>query len=170
MRLGWRWYRQIEEMGKRRGERVREDDPCSKTGEVSFCWLYHVIHSDRWHEIWSGDGTTLALFVDIIRRIIADIGTGTSICRHCFTFDNLSFHLHPPVFALIYETGHRVIARAPYWPVDGAIEYVFNTPQVLLYANVRDIKEHDDLVNHIKNIIANFGTFTEYFRHVSFIS
>ena len=43
MRLGWRWYQQIEEMGKRRGERVREDDPCSQTGEIIFCWLYQVI-------------------------------------------------------------------------------------------------------------------------------
>ena len=135
----------------------------SKTSKVS---LLFEISGDpdnlhRWYEIQSGHGTTLTLFVDIIRRIIADIGTGTSIRRHCFTFDNLSSHLHPPVFALIYEAGHRVIARAPYWPVDSAIKYVFNTLQVLLCENLLDIKGHDDLVNHIKNIIANFGTFTE---------
>ena len=70
---------------------------------------------------------------------------------------------------VIYQAGHRVVPRAPYWPVDGAIEYVFNTLQVLLCVNLREIKDNDDLINHIQNIIANFERFTEYFHHVGFI-
>ena len=58
---------------------------------------------------------------------------------------------------------------APYWPVDGAIEYVFNNLQVLPCVNLREIKDNDDLINHIQNIIANFERFIEYFRHVGFI-
>ena len=36
---------------------------------------------------------------------------------------------------------------APYWPVDGAIEYVFNNLQVLPCVNLREIKDNDDLIN-----------------------
>ena len=99
-----------------RGERVREADPYSKTGKVNNLLAVSgdPDHPDRWHEIWSGGGTTISLFVDVIRRIIGDIGPGTPIRRRCFTFDNLSSHLHPQVFAIIYEAGHRVVARAPY--------------------------------------------------------
>ena len=154
-----------------RGERVRESSPYSKTSQVNVLLVLSgdPDNPDRWHEIWSGGGTTITLFLYIIRRIIGDIGQGTSIRRRCFTFDNLSSHLYPPVFVLIYKAGCRVVARAPYWPVDGVIEYVLNTLQVLFCVNLWDIKEHDDLVNHIKNIIANFETFTEYFRHIAFI-
>ena len=49
--------------------------------------------------------------------------------------------------AAIYQTSHRVIPRALYWPVDGAIEYVFNTLQVLICVNLREIKDNDDLIN-----------------------
>ena len=49
--------------------------------------------------------------------------------------------------------------RAPYWLVDGVIEYVFNTLQVLPCVNLREIKDNDDLINHIQNIIANFERF-----------
>ena len=70
---------------------------------------------------------------------------------------------------VIYQAGHRVVPRAPYWSVDGAIEYVFNTLQVLRCVNLQEIKDNDDLVNHIQNVFVNFERFTEYFRHVGFI-
>ena len=87
---------------------------------------------DMWHDIWSCGGTTIPKFVVIIRRIIGDIDPSASSRRHYFTFDNLSAHLHNQVMVLIYQVGHRVVPRAPYWPVDCAVEYVFNTLQVLL--------------------------------------
>ena len=70
---------------------------------------------------------------------------------------------------VIYQASHRVIPRAPYYPVDDTIEHVFNTLQVLLCINLWNIKYNNDLTNHIQNIIANFGKFTEYFCHVGFI-
>ena len=154
-----------------KGERVREAGPYSKTGKVNLLLAISgdPDNPDRWHEIWSCSGTTISKFVAIIRRIISDIGPGTVSRRRCFTFDNLSAHLHPQVMAVIYQAGHRVVPRAPYWPVDGAIEYVFNTLQVLLCVNLREIKDNDDLINHIQNIFANFERFIEYFRHVGFI-
>ena len=79
-----------------RGTRVRETGPYSKTGKVNVLLAISgdPDHPDRWHEIWSGGGTTISLFVDVIRRIIGDIGPGTPIRRRCFTFENLSSHLH----------------------------------------------------------------------------
>jgi len=99
-----------------RGERVREAGPYSKTGKVNILPAISddSDNPDRWHEIWSGGGNTITLFIDVIRRIIGDIGPGTSICRRCFTFNNLSFQLHQQIFALIYKARHRVVAQALY--------------------------------------------------------
>ena len=46
---------------------------------------------------------------------------------------------------------------------------MFNTVQVLLCVNLREITDNDDLTTHIQNIIANFERFIEYFRHVGFM-
>ena len=91
-----------------RGTRVREAGPYSKTSKVNILLAISgdPDNSDRQHAIWSGDGTTISLVVDIIRRVISDISPSTSIRRHQFTFVNLSSHLHTKVFALIYETGY----------------------------------------------------------------
>ena len=154
-----------------KGERVREASPYSKTGKVHLLLAMSgdPNNPDRWYEIWNCGGTTISKFIAIIRRIIGDIGPGTASRRRCFTFDNLSSHLHSQVMAVIYQAGHRVVPCVPYWPVDGVIEYVFNTLQVLSCVNLREIKDNDDLINHIQNIIANFERFTEYFRHAGFI-
>ena len=36
---------------------------------------------------------------------------------------------NPLTINIIHNTGHRYVFRAPYWPVDRAVEYVFNTVQ-----------------------------------------
>lgn len=81
----------------------------------------------RWHEHWIGEGTTVERFLDFIDRILVDLALrypGRSIC---FTFDNLNVHRNPAVVQEILTHGHRLVFRAPYYAVDGAIEYVFNT-------------------------------------------
>ena len=59
-----------------------------------------------------------------MERIIGDIGQGTHGNRFCFTMDNLDSHTNGAVQALIFNAGHRIVFRAPYHPVDGAIEYI----------------------------------------------
>jgi transposase len=44
--------------------------------------------------------------------------------RRTFTMDNLLTHRNAAIAQLIMSRGHLVIFRAPYYPVDGAIEYV----------------------------------------------
>ena len=88
--------------------------PYSKTGEVD---LLLVISDDpdnldMYYEIWSGGGTIISLFINVVRQIIVDIDPGTPSSQHFFTFNNVSSHSRPRVFAIIYEDGHRVIPRA----------------------------------------------------------
>jgi transposase len=46
--------------------------------------------------------------------------------------DNLLAHHHDATLNAILNAGHRFVFRAPYWPVDGPIEYVFNTIEMAL--------------------------------------
>ena len=70
-----------------RGERVRESGPYSKTGKVNVLLAISddPDNPDRWHGIWSGGGSTIILFIDVILRIIGDIGPAVvlllTICR-----------------------------------------------------------------------------------------
>lgn len=95
--------------------------------------------SDRWYDLWEDGGTTNERFYEFVERIINGIGPGTEERRRCFTMDNLNAHLNPTVLGLIINFGHRVLFRAPYYPVDGPIEYVFNTLQNILCIYMRDI-------------------------------
>ena len=122
----------------------------------------------RWYDTWEEGGTTVERFVDFIQQIIDDIGPGTAERRFCFTMDNLAAHLNTMVFDLIIGNGHRMVRRAPYYPVDGPIEYVFNTLQNLLNVFMREIHDMDTLRHHTHRIITSMGNFQGYFRHVGF--
>ena len=61
--------------------------------------------------------------------------------------------------ALIYAAGHRIVFRAPYYPVDG-IEYVFNTIQ----------GNGTSLLNKLLLAIASIPSFEPYFVNCGFIN
>ena len=71
---------------------------------------------------------------------------------------------------LISNAGHRVVFRAPYYAVDGAIEYVFNTVQTNLMVEYKNnFHSLDDLRNTVNLlIIGAIPTFRPYFDHVGF--
>jgi hypothetical protein len=46
--------------------------------------------------------------------------------------DNLNIHHSSVLLNLIASWGHRYLFRAPYWSVDGLMEYMFNTIHTLL--------------------------------------
>ena len=46
---------------------------------------------------------------------------------------------------------HRVVYRAPYYPVDGAIEYIFNVIQLLLHLRLREIKTTEDFIRILEH-------------------
>jgi transposase len=82
--------------------------------------------------------------------------------------DNLTAHHHPAVIQLILGRGHNVVFRAPYYPVDGPIEYVFNTLQCTLSHRMFEIDNYQDLNNHLRAIIRNIDDFVPYFENVGF--
>ncbi len=123
---------------------------------------------DRWYELWDNEGTTIQRFREFIRRILDDIGPGTPERRRCFTMDNLNAHLNPVITTLILEAGHRILFQAPYYPVDGPIEYVFNTLQCMLCIYMREITDMESLRLKVEQLIGAFPHFWTYFQHVGF--
>ena len=85
-----------------------------------------------------------------------------------FTMDNLNSHKNPLILNLIHNSGHRFVFRAPYWPVDGAVEYVFNMVQTRLEVYFNRLATIPALRNRIYLIISTIPSFYKYFRHVGF--
>jgi len=122
----------------------------------------------RWYETWSDGGTTIHKFLDFIERILNDIGNGTAERRFCFTMDNLNAHTNGIVTTLILARGHRIVFRAPYCPIDGAIEYVFNVIETQLRVESPNIHDVASLERKMIDIIRSITEFSPFFRHVGF--
>ena len=86
----------------------------------------------------------------------------------CFTMDNLNSHKNPMVLNLITGAGHRYLFRAPYWSVDGPIEYVFNTIHTHLLLFFTEIHDLVQLENCLNEIINDIGGFERYFSMLDF--
>jgi hypothetical protein len=123
---------------------------------------------DRFVRLEQRPGTDIHFFYDFIRDMIDQIGPGAPGNRRCFTMDNLTAHKHPTVLNLILTSGHRFAFRAPYYPVDGPIEYVFHTVQYQLTLNMHHIYTHQDLYDDIFNVINGIHNFVPYFQGVGF--
>jgi hypothetical protein len=109
----------------------------------------------RWRKLSLRPGTDLQFFIDFIQEILNDIGPGTAQHRRCFLMDNLSTHRHQIIAQMIIAAGHRSVYRVPYYPVDGPIEYVFNTIQQELGHRMHLIHYLPSLHAHINAIVAS---------------
>ena len=69
---------------------------------------------------------------------------------------NLSLHHNLQMATIVFNAGHHIAFRAPYYPIDGPIEYVFNTSQGTLWINncliVNDLSLIDKLFNAVAGI------------------
>ena len=72
------------------------------------------------------------------------------------------------MISMIIAAGHRIVFRAPYYPVDGPIEYVFNTLQCFLRIHNGSIACGPTLLQAINVGIGNITTFTPYFAHCGY--
>ena len=124
--------------------------------------------SNRWRDMWLVGGTTGDKMIGFIENILQDIGPGTPERRYCFTMDNLRSHHNRQMAAMIHEAGHRLIFRAPYYPTDGPIEFVFNTIQGMLINNMHKISSGQDLIHEVGVAIAAIPTFEPYFTNSGF--
>ena len=157
------------------GIRVNEPGPYSK-GEkwnllMAICGEEGDIGnpSRRWTELWLEGGTTVHRMMDFVHQILEDIGPATEENFYVFTMDNLNSHTNVGVVALIHAYGHGVVFRAPYYAVDGPIEYVFNTLQALLRSRLYEIFDGPSLVLAIHESIQGIYNFSPYFRNLDFL-
>jgi hypothetical protein len=74
------------------------------------------------------------------------------------------------VVQMIYAQGHRVVYRAAYWPVDGPIEYVFNTIEGALAQRMNQIDGLNDVTRHVLAVIRQMPNFVNYFRNCGYIN
>ena len=154
--------------------RVRDEGPYSKTEKWNL--LLAISGEDRndgndarrWADIWLVGGTTIFKMLEFMHVILQDIGHANDQNFVVFTMDNLNSHKNPAVIALIHAYGHGVVFRAPYWAVDGSIEFVFNTIQTLVRSRLYEIYTGEDLVQVVYQTIQSIETFAPYFEHVGF--
>ena len=64
---------------------------------------------------------------------------------------------------MIIDGGHQVVYQAPYWAVDGAIEYVFNTVHTLIEVLFNQIQNIEDLILAVDHVISTLYSSCSYF-------
>ena len=126
-------------------------------------------NSRRWAEMWLEGGTTVHKMLQFMENILNDIGHANENNFFVFTMDNLHAHKNEAVIALIHLYGHGVVYRAPYWPVDGAIEFIFNTIQTLVRSRMYTVITSNDLIASVYESIQSIDSFAPYFINVGFI-
>ena len=77
--------------------------------------------------------------------------------------DNLSSNHNVQMSLFIIMAGRRLVFRAPYYPIDGPIEYVVNTVQGSLHINMANIVDGPSLVDEVIASIGDIQTFEPYF-------
>lgn len=124
----------------------------------------------EWHDYWPQDegGTNLFRVYTFFERIIDQLAVDRPGRSFCFTMDNLNIHHNPILQHLFTSRGHRFLYRAPYWSVDGPMEYIFNAIHAHLLFHFRDIDDLTQLGNRLDVIIAQLRDFLRYFLHVNF--
>ena len=121
--------------------------------------------------IFDGSNATivveLGIFLEFLQTILDDLAD-RGIQRRCFTMDTLKIHHDPVVEQMILTAGHRVVYRAPYWPKDGPIEYVFNALEGNLRRNFYNIRTGVQLELAILRYFNSRESFVSFFTHVGF--
>jgi hypothetical protein len=151
------------------GTRCRQAGPYGHSKKTTFAMaIASGPCRSRWRKLSMRPGTDLQFFIDFIQEILNDIGPGTAQRRRCFLMDNLVTHHHPLISQMIITAGHRISYRAPYYPVDGPIEYVFNTIQQELGHRMHFIHDLPSLHAHISAVVASLYDFRQYFLHCGY--
>ena len=81
----------------------------------------------------------------------------------------VSSHYDIQMATIIFAAGHRLVYRAPYHPIDGPIEFVFNTVQAFLVINMHRVRNNAATLVQITNLaIASIPTFIPYFSNCGY--
>ena len=149
------------------GFRVKEEGPYNHSEKYTLTLaILGDPAGERWVDFEEKAGTTVEDCYNFILAILQSIGRGTRLRRRLFTMDNLLAHKNQIVIQLILAWGHRFCFRAPYYPIDGAVEYVFNTVQHELTIRLGEIKNANDLHDEVYGSIGQIDSFVIYFLNV----
>ena len=157
------------------GCQVNEVGPYSKDDKwnilLAVCGEDAVGHLDahRCADVWLDGGTTINRFMGFIELILESIRYATEDDFYVFTMDNLNAHGNISALALIHMYGHGMVFRAPYWPVDETIEFIFNAIQTLIRARLYEIRTSQDLIGTIYESIQGIRSFENYFINCRFV-
>lgn len=122
----------------------------------------------RHHTIEQRAGTGNIEMAAFIRNLLTIVGPGTPARRRCFIMDNLTSHHSAYVRQIIVNAGHRLVFRAPYYPVDGPIEFVFNTIEQRLNDYQYTVTTGGQLVQAVNTIVTGMHDFENYFIHCGY--
>ena len=149
------------------GVRVREEGPYNHSDKYTLTLaISGDIAGERWLDFERKAGTTVNDCYEFILVILVSIGRGTAQRRRLFTMDNLLAHKNRAVIGLILQWGHRFCFRAPYYPVDGAVEYVFDTVQHDLTIKLADITNGRQLRGAVYDSVGTIDNFVGYFANI----
>ena len=86
-----------------------------------------------------------------------------------FIWDNLNVHKSPLVYEAVQGGGrHIIVARPPYMPCDGPIEYIFCQLEAALSKNLGPISSIDDLITSVRNIVSALKGPDKTFQHCGY--
>jgi hypothetical protein len=126
--------------------RAREEGPYNHSEKFTLvAAICGGVNGGCWIDIELHSGTTVLDTYNFIWSVINNLGVGGGGNTHTFICDNLSSHHHPIIRLAIENDQHRLIFRAPYYPVDGPIEYFFNHLQQQLTLELYNITNHQEL-------------------------
>ena len=123
---------------------------------------------NRWLDCKLRSGTDIPMFGSFIRRIVNSIPPGNNQRRRCFIMDNLNVHRNPYIRQIVEGAGHRLIFRAPYYPMDGPIEYVFHTIEQALSIEFNYSHDNTNVRDMLRTTLMGIGSFEPYFVHCGY--
>ena len=121
----------------------------------------------RWHKQLMDGGTTIERVYDFIYHLLNDFAQNL-LADHLCSQWIISACTKTLILNALLNSGHRYVFRAPFWPVDGAVEYVFNSIQSKLRIYFNRLETMDNLRNRINLAVGGTHSFHRYFEHVGF--
>jgi hypothetical protein len=130
-------------------------------------------HSTKWTLIMgiSGgpDNERWVSFLQKASTVILDFANLINAHRRrCFIMDNLSSHMNAYIRQIVNTAGHRIVFRAPCYPVDGSIEFVFNTIERALGSYFYTVRTDNELMQAVYTEIGKMETFVPYFLNCGY--
>jgi transposase len=139
------------------GVRVREAGPYGHDKKMNLLMCIGPNNFLHLH-LHTESGTTATKFATFV-------GEG----RKTYLWDNLSSHHSDIVLVTAMMAGHRVVARPPYCPFHGPIEFIFNQLEHELQLRLHSIRTNTDLIAAIHDIVGNLAaSFHRTFIHCGY--